>query len=190
MTLSTRCRDHKWRHLPINWLFILTIALFGIIFVRYGNWFSRLEQVENAPKFPRPWEGGNQFANGFQNLTNQLQFSSCSYKHIYFWHFSFSNEKWFRTLLISRLPFQNMSIKTGNQNLKLYFLTNAIGNKRRVWSCIYSTIYLHRYIKYEGIFRTTTKLVLKKLTRIGRFIEIITIHVFYTYSSNYLLFPK
>ena len=57
----------------------LILAVFGIIFVRYGNWFSRLEQVENAPKFPRPSEGVNQFANGFRNLTNQLKFSGCSW---------------------------------------------------------------------------------------------------------------
>ena len=59
--------------------YIWLLAVFGIIFVRYGNWFSRLEQVENAPKFPRPSEGGNQFANGFRNLTNQLKFSGCSW---------------------------------------------------------------------------------------------------------------
>ena len=50
--------------------------MFGIFFVRYGNWISRLEQVENAPKFPRPSEG--EFTNGFWNLTNQLSFWSCS----------------------------------------------------------------------------------------------------------------
>ena len=33
--------------------------LFRIIFVRYGNWFSRLEQIENAPKISRPSEGEN-----------------------------------------------------------------------------------------------------------------------------------
>ena len=37
-----------------------------------------VEQVENAPKFPQPSEGENQFTNGFQNLTNKHPFSSCS----------------------------------------------------------------------------------------------------------------
>ena len=41
------------------------LALIGIIFVRYGNRFSRFEQVENAPKFSRPSEGEKQFTNGF-----------------------------------------------------------------------------------------------------------------------------
>ena len=86
------------RHCPKN---DMLLALFGIFLVRYGNWFSRPEQVENAPKFPQPSEGGNQFANGFRNLTNHLQFLSCSYIFIYFWHFSFSNEKWFRKLLMN-----------------------------------------------------------------------------------------
>ena len=45
---------HRW---------LCRLALFGIFFVRYGNWISRAEQVENAPKFPRLSEGGNQFTN-------------------------------------------------------------------------------------------------------------------------------
>ena len=69
----------------IFWIFLRVhthlesiIALFGIFLVRYGKWFLRLEQVENAPKFPRPSEGGNKFTNGFQNLTNKHPFSRCS----------------------------------------------------------------------------------------------------------------
>ena len=67
-----------WNTLSSSTYFFSVIALFGIFLVRYGKWFLRLEQVENAPKFPRPSEGGNKFTNGFQNLTNKHPFSSCS----------------------------------------------------------------------------------------------------------------
>ena len=63
--------------------------------IRYLFRSIRLQQVENAPKFPRPSEGENQFTNGFQNLTNQHS----SAVH-YFWQF----------LILERKVIQNTAI--------------------------------------------------------------------------------
>ena len=79
------------------------IALFGVIFVRYGNWISLLEQVENTPKFSQPSEGQHLFTNGFRNLTNQLQFLNDS-RRVSGVKFSSRIEwKWIRTMLTKAL---------------------------------------------------------------------------------------
>ena len=65
-----------------------------------GTDFHASNRSRMLQNFHGHQRAGISLQNGFQNLTNHLQFLSCSYVFIYFWHFSFSNEKWFRTLLI------------------------------------------------------------------------------------------
>ena len=100
--------SQKWCHLGV---FFPPEALFGIIFVRYGNWILCLKQVRNAPKFPRPSEGKNQFTNGFRNWPINIY----SRAVLYFWQFSFLNKKWFRTVLLPKNCFTNGHWKLTNQ---------------------------------------------------------------------------
>ena len=93
------------RHCPKN---DMLLALFGIFLVRYGNWFSRPEQVENAPKFP-----GHQRAGISLQMASEIWPINFNSRPVqYFWQFSFSNEKWFRTLLLVESRHSSSSLDT------------------------------------------------------------------------------
>ena len=105
------------------------LSLSGIIFVWYGNWFSRLEQVHNAPKFPTAIRGWESIYKWLPILSTSINFSPRAV--YYFWKFSFLNGKWLPAPLlvvfrISFWPIREWPIEL-NPNCSVNWLTAQKG---------------------------------------------------------------